>query len=213
MVNGRELPWTRTLGKPIVAAMATVWETAMIARIMGMAMVAFFLSNDPGRAAEGETYAPEEILAAAGGFFGAVSEGMAEVIQKAFAEQGRPNAFIAGEELSGAFAIGLRYGKGTLNRKSGGARSIYWQGPSVGFDFGGNASKSFVLVYNLRDNEEIFQRFPAGEGSFYFVAGVGLNYQQSGEVIIAPIRTGVGLRAGGNVGYVHYTREHSWLPF
>lgn len=165
------------------------------------------------RAAEEDTFSPEEIVSAAGTFFGTVSEGLAQVVQKAFEDHGRPSAYIAGEEISGAFAVGLRYGKGHLNRKNAGSREIYWQGPSIGFDFGGNASKSFVLVYNLKNDEDIFQRFPAGEGGFYFVAGVGINYQQSGEVIVAPIRTGVGLRAGANVGYVHYTRDHSWLPF
>lgn len=181
--------------------------------LVGIVLVAVLLCAGPARAAGDDTFSPEEIVAAAGSFFGTVSEGLADVIQRAVADHGRPNAYITGEELSGAFAVGLRYGKGQLNRKGGGSRAIYWQGPSIGFDFGGNASKSFVLVYNLKADEDIFQRFPAGEGDFYFVAGVGLNYQQNGEVIIAPIRTGVGLRAGANVGYVHYTREHSWLPF
>jgi len=91
-------------------------------------------------------------------------------------------------------------------------RKVFWQGPSVGFDIGGNASKVFTLIYNLRNTQELFQRYPGVEGSFYFVAGVGVNYQQSGKVILAPIRTGLGLRAGANIGYVHYTKEHSWIP-
>jgi hypothetical protein len=178
-----------------------------------LALAATLAAPAGARAAEEDTFSPEEIVSAAGSFFGTISEGLASVVQKAFEEQGRPSAYITGEEVSGAFAVGLRYGKGELNRKSGGRQPIYWQGPSIGFDFGGNAAKSFVLVYNLKNGDEIHQRFPAGEGSFYFVAGVGINYQQAGDVIIAPIRTGVGLRAGANVGYVHYTREHSWLPF
>ncbi|MEO5337606.1 MAG: DUF1134 domain-containing protein [Magnetospirillum sp. WYHS-4] len=178
-----------------------------------LVLVAGLAQAGAARAADEGGFSPEEIVAAAGSVFGAVSEGLADVVQKAFADHGRPTAYIAGEEVSGAFAVGLRYGKGKLARKTAGERPIYWQGPSVGFDFGGNASKTFVLVYNLKTDEDIFQRFPAGEGGFYFVAGVGITYQQSGEVIVAPIRTGVGLRAGANVGYVHYTRDHSWLPF
>ena len=97
--------------------------------------------------------------------------------------------------------------------KEGKRRKVFWQGPSVGFDFGGNVSKVFTLVYHLKSQEQIFQRFPGVDGSFYFVAGFGVNYQQSGDVILAPIRTGVGLRMGANVGYLHYTKKKSWIPF
>ncbi|MEE8123841.1 MAG: EipA family protein, partial [Alphaproteobacteria bacterium] len=98
-------------------------------------------------------------------------------------------------------------------RKNAEPRKVYWQGPSVGFDIGGNASKAFILVYHLKDTEQIYQRFPGVEGTIYFIAGVGVNYQQSGDIILAPIRTGVGLRAGANVGYLHYTRKSSLVPF
>lgn len=162
--------------------------------------------------AEKEGYEQNEILQKAGEFFGGTTEGLAKVVEKVFAEQGKPNAYVAGEEVSGAIGIGVRYGNGMLNRKAGAARKVFWQGPSIGFDFGGNASKVFVLIYHLSDTESLFQRFPAVGGSFYFVAGVGVNYQQSGDIILAPIRTGVGLRAGVNIGYMHYTKEHSWIP-
>ena len=152
-------------------------------------------------------------MAKAKGFFGATTKGLAEAIQKVFAEQGQPNAVILGEEASGAIGVGLRYGEGMLERKAGGGRQVYWQGPSIGFDFGGNASKVFTLIYNLDDTEALFQRYPGVDGSFYVVAGVGINYQQSGKVILAPIRTGVGLRAGASIGYLHYSKEHSWIPF
>lgn len=161
---------------------------------------------------EDDTYDQETVLKAAENFFGETTEGLAKVVQKVFEDQGRPNGYIAGEEVSGAIGIGVRYGEGQLTTKSGGARQVYWQGPSVGFDLGGNASKVFVLTYHLNSHDVLFQRFPAAEGSFYFVAGVGVNYQQSGEIILAPIRTGVGLRAGVNIGYMHYTPEHSWVP-
>lgn len=178
---------------------------AAIAAVASLAAV-------PARAAEDATYSQEEIYQKADTFFGDTTEGLAKAIQKVFADQGRPNGYITGEEISGAIGIGLRYGNGTLNRKLAGTRKVYWQGPTIGFDFGGNASKVFVLIYNLKNGDDLFQRFPGVEGSFYFVAGVGLNYQQSGDIILAPIRTGVGLRAGANIGYLHYSRKHSWIP-
>ena len=164
-------------------------------------------------AEEDDSFDQETILNTATEFFGETTAGLAKAIEHVFDDQGRPNGFITGEEISGAFIIGLRYGDGTLHRKSGDTRKVHWQGPSIGFDAGGNASKVFVLVYHLKDNEEIYQRFPGVEGTFYFVAGVGVNYQQTGDVILAPIRTGVGLRAGANVGYLHYTKKRSWNPF
>ena len=169
----------------------------------------------PTLAAEGQadTYTAAEIADAATGYFGATTKGIADVIERVFADLGEPTAYIAGEEISGAFVVGLRYGKGDLTIKNGGTSRIFWQGPSVGFDIGGNASKTFVLIYGLKDAENIYRRFPGIEGSFYFVAGLGVNYQSDGEITLAPIRTGVGLRQGANIGYLHYNREHSWLPF
>lgn len=160
-----------------------------------------------------DTFSQEEIMSKARGFFGSTTKGLAEAIQKVFADQGQPNAIILGEEASGAIGIGLRYGEGTLERKSGATQKVYWQGPSIGFDFGGNASKVFTLVYNLDQTSALFQRYPGVDGSFYVVAGLGINYQQAGDVILAPIRTGVGLRAGASIGYLHYSKKHSWIPF
>ncbi len=163
-------------------------------------------------AAENETYSAEEIMSEAEQFFGDSTEGLAEVVAKVFRDHGRPNAIIAGEEVSGAIGIGVRYGNGTLVMKSGKGRKVYWQGPSVGFDLGGNASKVFVLVYHLPSVEALFKRFPGVEGSYYFVGGVGANYQQRGNIILAPIRLGAGFRAGVNIGYLHYSKKHSWIP-
>ncbi len=165
-----------------------------------------------GAAEKDEGYTKEEILAKAKGFFGATTKGLALAIEKLFGDQGRPNAYIAGEEISGAIGIGVRYGNGMLNRKGAKALKVYWQGPTIGFDLGGNASKVFTLIYKLKKTDDLFKRFPGVEGTFYFVAGIGVNYQQSGDTILAPMRTGVGLRAGANVGYLHYTRKHSWIP-
>ena len=160
-----------------------------------------------------ETYSQEETMAAAEKFFGGTTEGLAKAVEKAFSDNGKPNAYIIGSEGSGAFVVGLRYGKGTLFYKGGGNIPVFWQGPSVGFDFGGNASKVFTLVYNLHWTKDLFQRFPGVDGSLYLVAGVGLNYQRAADITLAPIRTGVGLRAGANVGYLSYSQKSTWVPF
>lgn len=181
---------------------------------LSLALVVLVLFYSAAAAQEDDTYDEETILDAATGFFGDTTKGLAKVVQKVFEDQGRPNGYIVGEEISGAIGIGLRYGNGDLHRKKNSDTvKIYWQGPSIGFDFGGNVSKAFVLVYHLDNIDDIFQRFPGVEGTIYFVAGIGVNYQQAGDIILAPIRTGVGLRAGANVGYLHYNRKHSWLPF
>ena len=185
-------------------------------RIFGAAIVlavVLMLPAAASYAADDDTFSKNEILEKARGFFGSTTKGLAEGIEKVFADQGRPNGYITGEEFGGAVVVGLRYGRGELNRKVGAPVKVYWQGPSVGFDFGGNASKVFTLVYHLDKPDDIFQRFPGVDGSLYVVAGISLNYQQAGKIILAPIRTGVGLRAGASVGYLHYNREHSWAPF
>ena len=146
-------------------------------------------------------------------FFGKSTEGLAKVIEKAFKEQGRPNAYIKGEEASGAITVGLRYGNGTLVMKDGSTRKVWWQGPSIGFDVGGNVAKVFVLVYHLPRASAIFQRFPGVDGSFYYIGGVGINYQQRNKIVLAPIRLGVGLRAGASIGYMHYTPKKTYNPF
>jgi hypothetical protein len=159
------------------------------------------------------TFSQNEIMSAVEKFFGKGAEGLGKVVQKAFADKGEPNAYIAGEEAGGAIVVGLRYGRGILRMKTGYERKIYWQGPSIGFDFGGAASKVFILVYHLAEPDELFQRYPGVEGSLYFVGGVGVNYMQSGNVIIAPIRFGAGWRQGISVGYMDFTRKASANPF
>lgn len=163
--------------------------------------------------ASGETYDEKSMLQEAGDFFGEGAEGLADVIEKIFKEQGRPNAYVKGTEGSGALVVGVRFGEGTLYRKGGGSTPVYWSGPSIGFDAGGNLSKVFVLIYNLPNSNAIFQRFPAIDGSFYYIGGVGANYHQLDNIVLAPIRLGVGLRAGVNIGYMHYRKEKSWNPF
>jgi hypothetical protein len=159
------------------------------------------------------TYGQHEIVQAGHGFFGAASKGLASVIEYAFRKQGRPNGYILGEDLGGAFVAGLRYGQGTLYTRDMGQHRVYWQGPSIGYDAGGDGSKVMTLVYRLRDPHDIYQRFGGMEGSAYVVGGVGMNFQVSGDMVLAPIRTGIGLRMGANIGYLKYTRRPTWNPF
>ena len=158
-------------------------------------------------------YEQDSVIEDAKDFFGEGAEGVAEVIEKIFKDQGRPNAIIKGEEASGALGLGARYGDGTLQFKSGGSTKVHWTGPSIGFDAGGNVSKVYVLVYHLPSTNALMQRFPAIDGSLYFIGGISANYHQSDDIILAPMRLGAGLRAGVNVGYMKYTRQKTWNPF
>jgi hypothetical protein len=160
-----------------------------------------------------EGYDREDVLRAADGAFGKATRDIASVIERIFIDLGKPNGYIVGREGSGAVGIGLRYGKGTLYSKVEGERAVHWTGPSLGFDIGGDASRTFTLVYNLDDTEALFQRFPAVEGRAYLVGGVSVNYHQRGRIILVPIRLGAGWRLGVNAGYIRYTREGRILPF
>jgi hypothetical protein len=159
------------------------------------------------------TYSEQEIVMEAGTVFGGAAKGLADAVHTVFQKYGEPNAYIKGEEASGAIVLGLRYGSGTLHMKTGSQQKVFWQGPTAGWDFGGNAVKVFTLVYNLPNGQAIYQRFPGVEGSAYLVAGIGVNYQQRGDIILAPMRSGVGLRLGASVGYLKYTKDREWLPF
>jgi hypothetical protein len=167
----------------------------------------------PPEAEDKGTYSTDEIMEAGHRFFGRVSMGFARVVEYAFQRAGRPNGYILGEEAGGAFVAGLRYGEGTLYTKDAGDHRVYWQGPSVGYDFGAEGSKTMVLVYDLRSPGEIFETYPGVDGSAYFIGGVGITYLARGHVALAPIRSGIGLRLGANVGYLKYTREPTWNPF
>ena len=162
---------------------------------------------------QAETYSREELLNNVSDFLGVTAEAAGGAVERAFQDNGRPTAYIAGEEASGAFVGGARYGRGLLYMKNRQPIEVFWQGPSVGWDFGGNASRVFTLCYNLQYPEVIFQRFPGVEGSAYLVAGLGVNYLRSDDIILAPIRTGVGVRLGANVGYLGFSRTRRTLPF
>lgn len=199
-------------------------NTRLLAALASLALLAACVSAPESSSSAGNekasangavsgTYSEQTVLREAEDFFGEGAEGLADVVEAAFRQQGRPNAYIKGEEVSGAVGVGLRYGAGTLVLANGETRNVYWQGPSVGFDIGGNASKAFILVYNLNDINTLFQRFPGVEGSLYFVGGVSVNYNQSDDTVLAPIRFGVGWRQGANIGYLHMRRDKSWVPF
>ena len=163
--------------------------------------------------APGTTYRKDDLIGAAEGVFGKGAKGLASMIEDLLKKQGEPNGYIVGREAGGAFVVGLRYGSGTLFHKVEGQRPVYWTGPSVGFDAGANAGNTFVLVYNLYDSEELYKRFPAGEGQAYLVGGFNASYMRHGDVVLIPVRMGVGLRLGVNAGYMKFSKKQKWLPF
>ena len=160
-----------------------------------------------------QTYNENELVAAVSTHLGVTSESAASMIESLFRKQGRPVGYITGQEGSGAFVAGLRYGDGTIWMKDGRSQKVYWRGPSLGWDWGGNASKVFTLVYGLDDPNYIYRRFPGVNGSAYLVGGMGVNYQRAEGITLAPIRTGVGARLGANVGYLSYKRKKGLWPF
>ena len=186
-----------------------------------MALVLCLGGHSPGAIAQTtgsvskqrSTFTTDEIVTKGHEFFGKASRGIGEAVEYLFQSQGEPTAYIVGEEGSGAMIGGLRYGEGTIYYKDGVTQKIYWQGPSVGFDFGGNGSRTMVLVYNSDSPAELYKRFVGVEGSAYFVGGLGVNLQKSHNITLAPIRTGVGARLGANVGYLKYSRNPTWNPF
>lgn len=158
-------------------------------------------------------YDIQEIIDAGHGFFGSASGGLAKVIEKAFEQHGLPNGYILGQEGSGSFIAGLTYGEGTLNTKNAGQHQVFWQGPSLGLDWGGQGSRAMMLVYNLPSIDGMYARFGGVSGSAYVVAGVGMTVLTNQQVILVPIRTGVGARLGVNVGYLKLTQRPTWNPF
>ncbi len=164
-------------------------------------------------AAQGDTYKQDDLIGAAEGVFGKGAEGLARLIEDLLDKQGEPNGYIVGREAGGAFILGARYGSGTLFHKVEGQRPVYWTGPSIGFDVGANAANTFVLVYNLHDSEELYERYPGGEGQAYLVGGFNASYLRKGDVVLIPIRVGAGLRLGVNAGYMKFTKSKKWLPF
>jgi hypothetical protein len=160
-----------------------------------------------------DTYEADDLISTGGEFFGSASQGLASLVERAFSEFGLPNAYILGEEAGGALLIGARYGEGTMYTRNQGEHAIFWQGPSVGFDVGGDGSKVMMLVYNLPSVEAVYGRYPGVDGSAYVVGGLGMTVIKYGDVVMVPIRSGVGARLGVNVGYLKFTQEPTWNPF
>jgi hypothetical protein len=167
----------------------------------------------PQRQPGPDNYGPDELVSAGHRFFGNVSRGLASVIERAVSQWGLPNGYVLGEEGSGAFVAGLRYGEGTLYTKNAGDLRVYWQGPSLGFDWGGDGARTMTLVYNLPATNAIYQRFVGIDGSAYIVGGFGMTALTANNIVLVPIRSGIGLRLGANIGYLKYTPHATWNPF
>jgi hypothetical protein len=155
----------------------------------------------------------DDVFSAAEGLFGRGARGLAGILEDILRDQGEPIAYITGQEAGAAFMLGVRYGSGTMHHQIEGDRAVYWTGPSIGFDVGGDVNKVFILVYNLNDSQRLFRRYPGGEGHAYFVGGFSATYLRDGDVVLIPVRLGGGLRLGVNVGYMRFSERNRWLPF
>jgi hypothetical protein len=169
--------------------------------------------NNPPPQGGGGHYSSNEILDAGHKFFGSISRGLAQIVEKAGSQWGLPNGYVLGQEAGGAMVAGLRYGEGVLYTKNAGDLRVFWQGPSVGFDFGGDGARTMMLIYSLPATDAIYQRFVGIDGSAYFVGGLGMTALTANNVVLVPIRTGVGLRLGANIGYLKFTPTATWNPF
>lgn len=196
---------------PVAPASEASTQAAASVDSEGMAPAA---ASDRASAAAGNSTVPsKDVFSAAEGVFGKGAEGLADLIEDLLRDQGEPSAYITGREAGGAFIAGVRYGSGILHHEIEGDRPVYWTGPSVGFDFGANADKVFVLVYNLHDSQRLFRRYPAAEGNAYVVGGFTASYMRRGDTVLIPVRLGVGARLGINAGYMRFSQKSRWLPF
>jgi hypothetical protein len=193
-------------------AMRTVWRTIAFAIVL----VGWGLGPPAARSADpgpDQRYSPNELVNAGHQFFGTISQGLATVIERAVSQWGQPNGYILGQEAGGAIVAGLRYGDGTLYTKNAGDLRVYWQGPSVGFDWGGDGARTMMLVYNLPSTDAVYQRFAGIDGSAYIIGGFGMTALTANNIVVVPIRSGVGLRLGANLGYLKFTPVATWNPF
>lgn len=193
-----------------------IWSTKAGRLVLALVMAVGLLSAMPGTSkAQGTQggFTSQELVDSGHVFFGTMAQGLAQVVEQLTAQYGQPNGYILGEEASAAFFGGLRYGEGILYTRNAGNHRVYWQGPSIGFDVGGDGTRTMVLVYNLPTLDTMYQRFPGVSGSAFLVGGLSVSANQSAQVVVAPIRAGIGARLGVNVGYLKFTRNPTWNPF
>ena len=190
-------------------------RTTMRLASLTLCLIAFApeLAGAQNQAPPHNTFTTEELVREGHKFYGTVSRGLAQVVETAVSRWGEPNGYVIGQEASGAFILGLRYGDGMLYTKNAGERRVFWEGPSAGFDAGGEGARTMMLVYNLPATDAIYQRFASFNGSAYLIAGLGMTALISGSIIVVPIRSGVGLRLGANFGYLKFTPDATWNPF
>jgi len=202
-------------GRDIKEGKRDMAVTNLVTTTFRLAIAAFvaLLLALPAQAQQSSQYSMQEIVDAGHGFFGETSGGLAKLVERAFESYGLPNGYILGQEGSGAFVAGLTYGEGTLNTKNAGQHSVFWQGPSLGLDWGGQGSRTMMLVYNLPDVNALYDRFGGVSGSAYVIAGFGMQVNVNRDIVLVPIRTGVGARLGINAGYLKLTRQPTWNPF
>jgi len=187
---------------------------ALVLGVFSAAPAAAQSGPPPGTLSADESrFNSTEIINAGHNFFGTVSRGLAQIVERAVSTWGLPNGYVLGEEAGGAFVAGLRYGEGMLYTKNAGDLKVYWQGPSIGWDVGGEGARTMMLIYSLPATEAIYQRFVGIDGSAYFVGGLGMTALTASNMIVVPIRSGVGFRLGANVGYLKFTPTSTWNPF
>jgi hypothetical protein len=195
-----------------LSAMINLAAVALV--LVAMSVPAIAQSGPPpGTLSQGESrFSSDEVVNAGHRFFGTVSRGLAQIVEKAVSNWGLPNGYVLGEEASGAFVAGLRYGEGMLYTKNAGDLKVYWQGPSIGFDAGGEGARTMMLVYKLPNTDAIYERFAGIDGSAYFIGGFGMTALTANNIVLVPIRSGVGLRLGANIGYLKFTPKPTWNP-
>ncbi len=203
----------RTPPKPAPKDSREAWDTKTKPQPQPPPVVAAPLPLPIAPAAQQTGYTIAEIQEITRGFFGTISTSLASVLEYAFASAGRPDGYVLGTEGGGAFLAGVRYGSGTLYLRAGGTEKVYWHGPSIGTDFGAAGSRTMFLIYNLKEPGELMRGFTGVDGSAYFVGGVGITFLKGGDVIMAPIRSGLGFRIGANLGYIRFTPRPTWNPF
>lgn len=185
---------------------------AAVAAFLSMVMVAL-LPNKAAAQTRPDTFALGEMVDAGHRFFGSTSSAVAQTIEQIFARYGMPNGYVLGQEGSGAFIGGLTYGEGTLHTKNVGDHNVFWQGPSIGFDYGGDGARTMMLVYNLDSVDALHGRYGGVQGSAYLIAGVGMHVLKRNNILLVPVRTGVGARLGVSLGYLKLTPMPTWNPF